>query len=425
MTEQNTPDPAFDPTTAAGPASWAQPPAASEKRGGWAQPPSGEGRRLYGSTEARQWQPNPELAALADADAAAAAAAAMQVPASPVSYAPVRTFTPTVQTCPRCGGKIDFDGYCELCGAKAPSVREHFEENPADWVAGVCDRGVRHERNEDAMALDASPTPGSRAALVVCDGVSMSTDSDRASLAAARAAVGHLTSQRDWDWDLSVIAPGSIAEQVLHETAHVANQAVLTNSDLSEASPASCTMAIGLVSGRHLLAATLGDSRVYWLPDHGAPVLLSTDDSMAQEQIAAGVEREVAETGLHSHVITKWLGRDAPDTTPNISNTLAESAGWLLVCSDGLWNYASDPQTMHQLVAHYASMDDVEPLLLARALVDWANEQGGHDNITVALARVSAPAVVEEPAPAEAAFDPEAPTTRTRPVAAAEAPTAG
>ncbi len=38
------------------------------------------------------------------------------------------------------------------------------------------------------MALDAHPEPGSRAVLVVCDGVSTSTDSDVASLAAARAA---------------------------------------------------------------------------------------------------------------------------------------------------------------------------------------------------------------------------------------------
>ena len=50
-------------------------------------------------------------------------------------------------------------------------------------MAACCDRGVRHHRNEDATATAADPAPGSRAVLVVCDGVSTSIDSDVASLA--------------------------------------------------------------------------------------------------------------------------------------------------------------------------------------------------------------------------------------------------
>ncbi len=45
------------------------------------------------------------------------------------------------------------DGYCESCGVKALSERDHYREQPAPWVAGVCDKGIRHQRNEDAMAL--------------------------------------------------------------------------------------------------------------------------------------------------------------------------------------------------------------------------------------------------------------------------------
>ena len=50
---------------------------------------------------------------------------------------------------------------------KALSERDHFREQPASWVAGVCDKGIRHTRNEDAMALLASEQPGGRAVLVV------------------------------------------------------------------------------------------------------------------------------------------------------------------------------------------------------------------------------------------------------------------
>ena len=60
----------------------------------------------------------------------------------------------------------------------------------APGSAGVCDIGKRHARNEDAMALSATEPPGQRAVLVVCDGVSMATDSHIASLAAARGRAG-------------------------------------------------------------------------------------------------------------------------------------------------------------------------------------------------------------------------------------------
>ena len=93
---------------------------------------------------------------------------------------------PVTRPCPNCGGVIGADGYCETCGMKAPTERDHYTEQPAMWVAACCDRGIRHHRNEDATAIAAETEPGSRAVLVVCDGVSTSIDSDLASLAGAR-----------------------------------------------------------------------------------------------------------------------------------------------------------------------------------------------------------------------------------------------
>ena len=57
-----------------------------------------------------------------------------------------------------------------------------------------------------------------------------------------------------------------------------------------------------------------------------------------------------------------------------------------MVCSDGLWNYASEATRLQTLVAEL-STDGDGPLHLAQALVAWANAQGGKDNVSVALAR--------------------------------------
>ena len=94
--------------------------------------------------------------------------------------------------CEHCGGEILDDGFCGTCGQKARSPRDHWSEQPAPWVGGVCDKGVVHPANEDAMALAADPD-GGFAVVVVCDGVTSAPHSDRAAMAAARAACGLLS----------------------------------------------------------------------------------------------------------------------------------------------------------------------------------------------------------------------------------------
>lgn len=312
-------------------------------------------------------------------------------PAAPHPAAPPAApeVAATARVCHECGGEVADDGYCTHCGAAAPSPRNHFTEQPAGWVAAVCDRGVRHRRNEDAVALAAGPEPGGHAVLVVCDGVSSSTDSDVASLAAARAA-------RDVLVGAGPAGSGTVATRVavsakaLVAAVDAANEAVIAHTGTGPGNPASCTFVAAVVDGPELVVGWVGDSRAYWLPDTGAPRLLTVDDSFAAEQIAQGVPRATAETGPHAHAITRWLGVDAPDHTPRTVSVDLDGPGWVLVCSDGLWNYCSEAGDLAALLAATSRTSGAEPLPLAGALVDWANAQGGQDNITVALARIGA-----------------------------------
>ncbi len=304
----------------------------------------------------------------------------------------------TAATCQACGGEVVSDGYCGTCGARAPTLRDHFSEQPAAWVAAVCDRGIRHPRNEDAVALAADDEPGSRAVIVVCDGVSNSIDSDVASLAAARAARDVLGSSRSRGMGT---APSLVAAVIarLEAATDAASEAVLEVTRVAKVgaatgNPASCTFVAAVVEKDLLVVGSVGDSRVYWLPDAGTAVALTVDDSFAQEQIASGVPRAEAETGPQSHGITRWLGIDAPSHSPTTAATTLAEPGWILACSDGLWNYCSEAQDLATLVQKTSGSSPAaaEPLTLASALVDWANAQGGQDNISVALARIHPPA---------------------------------
>ncbi|WP_425309134.1 protein phosphatase 2C domain-containing protein [Ammonicoccus fulvus] len=300
----------------------------------------------------------------------------------------------TVAVCERCAAPLAPEAaFCEVCGGAVAATlpdelgdRLHFGQSPASWVAGVCDRGAARERNEDAMAMAAVEPAGSHAALVVCDGVTSAENSDVASLAAARAALAILAAP------FSIGLGGTHSAQVagrrtFERAVREAQQAVLRESERNVKAPGACTFVAAVVMGPLVWHSCIGDSRAYLIPDEGKPLLLTRDDSMAEMMIAAGMPRADAEDTPLAHTITRWLGADAPDLNPRATQIEVTSPGWLLVCSDGLWNYASAPQDLAQVVREAAEVFP-KPLALAEALVQWANDQGGHDNITVALARV-------------------------------------
>lgn len=308
-------------------------------------------------------------------------------PPPPTGPAPQQ---PAAPACAECGGVIDADGYCTSCGAKAPSPRDHLEEQPQRWVGAVCDVGFRRTRNEDGVAVAAGVTPGEFAVLVVCDGVSAAEASDVASLAAARAARDVLVRTRTGASG-DEVAEDAAARQVA--AADAAQRAVVqaTPHDHGE-SPASCTYVAVLLEAGHVSAGVVGDSRAYWLPDVGDARHLTTDDSMAAEMMAAGQPRAEAEAGPFAHTITRWLGIDSPGHTPRVTTSEIDGPGWVLACSDGLWNYCSPAADLGVVVREVASAAGGDPLATASGLVDWANARGGHDNITVALARIDAAA---------------------------------
>jgi serine/threonine protein phosphatase PrpC len=288
-----------------------------------------------------------------------------------------------------CGGVIDADGWCSSCGLRASNERDHITEQPADHVAAVSDRGQHHRRNEDAVALGVADD---RTIIVVCDGVTNATDSDVASLAAANAA-------RDLLVATPALASESPAERVefwqAQPTAATdAAQAAATETVKAVGkvdNPPSCTYVAAVVDGPLLAVAWIGDSRAYWIGDDDIATQLSVDDSWATMEIARGVSREQAEADPQAHSITRWLGFDSPGGPPTFMSIPVAGPGWVLVCSDGLWNYCSEAPALRDLLRQQAAATDGTPLAIASALVDWANAQGGHDNITTALARAGDP----------------------------------
>ncbi|MGW0077138.1 PP2C family protein-serine/threonine phosphatase [Streptomyces cellulosae] len=294
---------------------------------------------------------------------------------------------PHASVCVACrAGRVDDDGYCENCGHAQPRERDHMEQERGP-VAAVSDRGLRHHRNEDAFAVGTTTLPdGSPVSMaVVCDGVSSATRPDEASLAASRAANASL---------LDALPRGTHPQQAMHEAILAASEAVnaLAGEQPAEArehapqqnAPA-CTIVGAVVTTGLLVVGWVGDSRAYWIPvDRSAPVArLTEDDSWAAQMVAAGLMAEAeAYADPRAHAITGWLGADAYELEPHTAAFKPDRPGVVVVCTDGLWNYAESADEMAEAVPADAA---ARPLHAARVLVGHALDGGGHDNVTVAL----------------------------------------
>ncbi|MCX4980947.1 PP2C family serine/threonine-protein phosphatase [Streptomyces sp. NBC_00572] len=362
-------------------------------------PPGASGETTTGSGDFELAAPDPRAAVRADpappptpAPAAAPAPAPAPAPAAATSSAPApaTAAVPTAAAlCVACrAGRVDTDGYCENCGHAQPRERDHMERELGS-VAAVSDRGLRHHRNEDAFAVSATTLPdGSPATLaIVCDGVSSATRPDEASAAAAEAAGASL---------LAALPRGTHPQQAMHEAIVAAAEAVNSlaeepGQDGAEHDPhrhrnaPACTIVGSVVADGLLVVGWVGDSRVYWVPDDRATpaARLTEDDSWAAQMVAAGLMNEAeAYADERAHAITGWLGADAYELEPHTAAFKPDRSGVVVVCTDGLWNYAEGADDMARVVPADASD---RPLHSAQVLVGHALDGGGHDNITVAL----------------------------------------
>jgi serine/threonine protein phosphatase PrpC len=252
-------------------------------------------------------------------------------------------------------------------------AEDHLEFELSPDFAGVSDRGLRHHSNEDRFAID--EVNGWRL-LVVCDGVSSSPDADKAAVQGSQAA---LASMRK-DLENGASAPDAVKSSV--DAAAVA----VSELGLRLQEAPSTTIVSAAMSDKQIAVAWIGDSRAYWIAD-GHAHQLTTDHSWLNMALERGeIDRAEAGRSRNAHALTRWLGVDSDPGDPGTVLQEIEGVGALLLCSDGLWNYADTDQAMSDLVLDSAKSADTA-LGIARYLIEYALTEGGHDNITAVVLR--------------------------------------
>jgi PPM family protein phosphatase len=246
-------------------------------------------------------------------------------------------------------------------------------------VASATDAGTIRSINEDSIAAD-----GELGLLVLADGMG----GYKAGSVASSLATGIVMDQLKRM--LGELAPSPVRPFRLSPESLVVKSAVeKANLAIYEAAQTNdkytgmgTTVVLVLFHHGAATIAHVGDSRVYRLRQAHLE-LMTQDHSLLQEQLKMGLISPNETKGSHNrNLVSRALGVD-PKVSVDISEHEVQPNDIYLLCSDGLNDMVDDPDIELAMSELRANLP-----LTASQLVQMANDNGGHDNISVLIAKV-------------------------------------
>jgi len=255
-------------------------------------------------------------------------------------------------------------------------------------VTALSHAGMSGKNNEDRFAISSFQLSNddSRQALfaVIADGIG----GHRAGEVAAEIAVNFITARVA---DSNAKKPAIILEDAIQN----ASQSIASHSaGKADQDGMGATCACVWVIENKLYTAYVGDSRIYLL--RGKHIQrLTIDHTWVQEAFDKGIiTAEQMHDHPNQHVIRRHLGglklpevdfrlriddsETNEESEKNQGFQLA-SGDTILICTDGLTDLVWDDEILKTMLSKKTLK------FAAQALVNMANERGGHDNITVVI----------------------------------------
>lgn len=251
-------------------------------------------------------------------------------------------------------------------------------------IVSLSDTGRVRTLNEDAVAFDREA-----GFAMVADGVGGHRAGDVASRMAVDLVSERLRSKiRQFRSGAQQPAPLQFSEQIVDE----ANRAIHTAARSQPGcSGMATTLALAVFHDERVALLHVGDSRIYRLRN-GSLQLLTRDDSLLCDQVELGmIAAEDAADSHNRHLVTQALGM-AAKVTAHLDEESVRSGDVFLLCSDGLNDLVEESDIELIVDSLKTNLS-----LAATHLVQLANDNGGYDNISVALVRIhDAAAAVEK-----------------------------
>lgn len=246
--------------------------------------------------------------------------------------------------------------------------------------------GKTREHNEDFFGIqtqiDKLETPDGRVLdakglYLICDGMGGHAGGEVAS----NLAVDILKQYFQANWQGELPSEATIREAILQ-----ANQAIYDINQQEVRSGSArmgTTLVMALVRNTKVAIAHVGDSRIYCFSRSRGLQQLTVDHEVGQREIKRGVDPLMAYSRPDAYQLTQALGpRDEDYVKADVRFLELEEDSLLILASDGL--------TDNNVLESYWE-SHIAPILERQinleegveALIDLANEENGHDNITV------------------------------------------
>ena len=165
---------------------------------------------------------------------------------------------------------------------------------------------------------------------------------------------------------------------ILSESIETANRKLKEYADAHQQMKGmGTTIVAAVIQERSLIAANVGDSRLYVVGDEITQV--TQDHSLVQELVRLGqMDQESAKTHPDKNVITRAVGV-SDNVKIDIFERQLNPGEYIVLCSDGLTNMVDDAVIL-QILHGAGNLSDK-----AEQLIKLANKNGGKDNITVII----------------------------------------
>jgi protein phosphatase len=270
-------------------------------------------------------------------------------------------------------------GLAELGRSQTPTIK----------IATKSDTGPSRQRNEDACYPPSgsviSKPPQPTAIAIVCDGIGGHEGGNVASnlaIETVQQQLHELTKSPSDDVHHALLLAN------LESAAAAANDQISQRNDNEHRQGRQrmgTTLVVALPIAHEMYIAHVGDSRAYWITRHGC-YQVTLDDDVASREVRLGYAtyRDAVQQGASGSLV-QALGMSASNSLhPTAQRFILDEDCIFLLCSDGLSDFDRVEQYWETEILPILT-DKSDIAKVTDKLVEIANNQNGHDNVTIAI----------------------------------------
>jgi len=250
------------------------------------------------------------------------------------------------------------------------------------------DAGPSRHHNEDACYPPSdqllSSTTGAKPLAIVCDGIGGHEGGEVASHLAIETLQEQL---KKLPTDLEQVNQTTLTIE-LESAVCDANDVISQQNDTerrSDRQRMGTTLVMAQSFGHQMYITHVGDSRVYWITRNNCHQV-TLDDDLASREVRLGYALyRYATQQPTSGSLVQALGMGSSNALhPTVQHLMLDEDCVFLLCSDGLSDYDRVEQYWQTEILPILD-NQIDLNTVGKRLVEIANTQNGHDNVTVAL----------------------------------------